>query len=586
MSHMTNASSTGVGAGFTLWLTGLSGAGKSTISDQLIGTLKGRGLRVQLLDGDLVRTDLCRGLGFSKEDRDENIRRIAAVADLLSHNGVAVIVAAISPYRAARDSARERIGRFVEVHVDCSLDELQRRDVKGLYKKALAGEIEHFTGISDPYEEPLQPDVIVDTASQTVEESARAIIARLEEIGYLAPEGVSIAPHGGRLQIRQSEPSRAERLHSQGARMPAVELDLWASTDLEMLAIGALSPLTGFMGSKDVAAVRDNWRLENGLPWPLPIMLTVPQEVAGRVREGESVSLVWEGKTLAVIDVSEVYEYDRERLTEAVYGTLDPSHPGVARMLSRPAWALAGDVHVIARPSLPFGSMCMTPEETRQAFADRGWSRIVGFQTRNPVHRAHEYLLRVALEQVDGLLLHPLLGETKGDDIPQADRILCYEALTSSYLPEQRVLLSGFPASMRYAGPREAVFHALVRKNYGCTHFIVGRDHAGVGSFYGTYEAQQAFDRFAAHEIGIEILRFENAFYCRRCEGMATSHTCSHGDSDRLIMSGTRVREHLANGLHLPPEFTRPEIASILAGRSAAANGNGNGNGSAKVAVR
>jgi ATP sulfurylase/adenylyl-sulfate kinase len=550
-----------------IWLTGLSGAGKSTIADALKTRLELHGHQVQILDGDLVRAGLCAGLGFSREDRDENIRRIAVVADLLSRNGVTVIVAAISPYREARDLARAQIGRFVEVLVDCTIAELVRRDVKGLYAKALAGEIKAFTGISDPYEPPLAPEIRVDTGTQTVDESVEFILAFLRSHGHVSwtpQRAPGIKPHGGTLQVRAVPADCVPEFEREARALPEIELETWSRTDLELLSGGALSPLTGFMGEADLVSVRDTMRLASGLPWSLPITLPVDAGTAAQVSGGDRIALSVNGHPAAILTVTEAFRYDRTLLAARVYGTSDVAHPGVARTLSQPEWALGGPVEVIHRPPSQFMDMCMTPLQTREEFLRRGWRTIVGFQTRNPVHRAHEYLLRVALEQCDGLLLHPLVGETKGDDIPAHERIRCYEALVGNHLPAFRVLLSVFPASMRYAGPREAIFHAIVRQNYGCTHFIVGRDHAGVGSYYDSYAAQKVFDAFTPGEIGIQIMKFENSFYCHACQGMATTKTCAHQDSDRLLLSGTRVREMLRVGEALPVEFTRPEIAAIL----------------------
>ncbi|MDQ6748573.1 MAG: sulfate adenylyltransferase [Candidatus Dormibacteraeota bacterium] len=564
--------------GVTIWLTGLSGAGKSTISTPLAVELERRGLRVEILDGDAVRENLSKGLTFSKEDRDTNIRRIGYVAELLTRNGVAVITAAISPYAAVRDEVRARIGDFLEVHVDCSIPELTRRDVKGLYEKALRGEIKNFTGVSDPYEAPESPEVRVNSEAQTVEESVADILAALEARGYV-PAGPLPAranlehighhvhgatPHGGELKIRLASPGRARELEAEAATLPAVDLDSWAVSDLELLAGGALSPLTGFMGDEDMRSVRDRLRLSDGLVWSVPIMLPVTAEQAAALKAGDRVALRADGQDLAVLTVTETYSYDRQQLAEAVYGTGDQAHPGVARTLGQPDHALAGPVEVIRVPDGAFPERRLTPTQVREEIGRRGWRTVVGFQTRNPVHRAHEYLQKVALEQVDGLLLHPLVGETKGDDIPADVRMRCYEALIEGNYPPDRVLLSVFPASMRYAGPREAIFHALLRKNYGCTHFIVGRDHAGVGQYYGTYAAQEIFDQFDRDEIGIEILRFEHSFWCRACGGMATTRTCPHGGDDRVVLSGTKVRELLRAGEDLPVEFTRPAIAQVL----------------------
>ena len=564
--------------GVTIWLTGLSGAGKSTISTPLAAELERRGKRVEILDGDAVRENLSRGLTFSKEDRDINIRRIGYVAELLTRNGVFVISAAISPYAAIRNEVRGRIGDFVEVHVDCSIPELTRRDVKGLYEKALRGEIKNFTGVSDPYEAPENPEVRVSSETQTVEESVADILAALEARGYIVAgplpvkahldhighHGHGATPHGGQLQVRLASPKRAQELAQEACGLVAIDLDPWAVSDLELFAGGALSPLTGFMGDEDVRSVRDRIRLSNGLVWSVPVMLPVTAEQASELGEGDRVALCADGENLAVLTVNETYSYDRDKLAVAVYGTTDPAHPGVARTLAQPDHAVAGPVEVIKVPEGTFPERRLTPTQVREEIARRGWRTVVGFQTRNPVHRAHEYLQKVALEQVDGLLLHPLVGETKGDDIPADVRMKCYEALIENNYPPDRVLLSVFPASMRYAGPREAIFHALVRKNYGCTHFIVGRDHAGVGKYYGTYDAQEIFDQFDREEIGIEILRFEHSFWCRACGGMATTRTCPHGGDDRVVLSGTKVREMLRAGEDLPEEFTRPAIAKVL----------------------
>jgi ATP sulfurylase/adenylyl-sulfate kinase len=564
--------------GVTIWLTGLSGAGKSTISTPLAAELARRGKRVEILDGDAVRENLSKGLTFSKEDRDTNIRRIGYVAELLTRNGVAVITAAISPYAAIRDEVRARIGDFVEVHVDCSIPELTRRDVKGLYEKALRGEIKNFTGVSDPYEAPENPEVRVSSETQTVDESVADILAALESHGYIPPGHVpaqahlehighhahGATPHGGELKVRLAPPERARELEAEAVNMPSVDLDAWAVSDLELFAGGGLSPLTGFMREVDVLSVQDRLRLSEGLVWSIPIMLPITAAQARELSEGDRVALRADGRTLAVLTVTETYSYDRQKLAAAVYGTTDEAHPGVARTLAQPDHAVAGPVEVITVPSGTFPDRRLTPAQVREEIKRRGWRTVVGFQTRNPVHRAHEYLQKVALEQVDGLLLHPLVGETKGDDIPADVRMKCYEALIENNYPPDRVLLSVFPASMRYAGPREAIFHALVRKNYGCTHFIVGRDHAGVGQYYGTYAAQEIFDQFDRDEIGIEILRFEHSFWCRACGGMATTRTCPHGGDDRVVLSGTKVREMLRAGEDLPVEFTRPEIARVL----------------------
>lgn len=556
--------------GFTIWFTGLSGAGKSTLAQRLETVLTEHGRKVEILDGDVVRTNLSKGLGFSKEDRDINILRIAFVAGLLSRNGVVAITAAISPYRDIRDQARQQIGDFVEVYVRCSINELARRDVKGLYAKALRGEIANFTGISDPYEEPLNPEVVVDSETETVEESLSKILVRLEELGYLkaapAPavtESGLIAPHGGTLVNRFAPAPEGW----QDAGFKAIQLNARTAADLELISNGAFSPLTGFMSQADYLGVVNNMHLANGLPWSIPVVLPVSREEAASLEPGQTLVLVLpDGTASGFLKLEEKYEYDRANEARNVYGTEDQAHPGVAALYNQGDILLSGSVSVFHRaaPSDLYAPYYRDPAQTRQVFEEKGWRRVVAFQTRNPVHRAHEYIQKAALEIVDGLLLHPLVGETKSDDIPADVRLKCYETLLDGYYPADRVLLSLFPAFMRYAGPREAIFHALVRKNYGCSHIIIGRDHAGVGNYYGTYAAQQIFKEFTPEELGITPLYFENSFFCRVCGNMASAKTCPHLEADRLNLSGTKVRQILADGEYPPVEFTRPEVAAVL----------------------
>ena len=363
-----------------------------------------------------------------------------------------------------------------------------------------------------------------------------------------------VAPHGGHLVDRTG--LRPEKLD----RLEALTLTSRELSDLDMLASGALSPLEGFMGRDDYERVVDEMRLARGLPWALPVCLAVD-----RAPQDDQVALVDEsGRELAVLDVDEVYEYDREREAERCFRTTDDAHPGVARLYAQKPLYLSGRVTVFERAEPEFPQLALDPAETRRVFAERGWRRVVGFQTRNPIHRAHEYLTKGALETVDGLLIHPLVGETKSDDTPVATRVECYRVLLEGYYPADRVLLSAFPAAMRYAGPREAIWHAICRKNYGCSHFIVGRDHAGVGDYYGTYDAQRIFDEFEPHELEIEPMFFEHAFFCRACGQMATPKTCPHGGDDHVFLSGTKVRELLAEGQLPPAEFSRPEVAEVL----------------------
>jgi sulfate adenylyltransferase len=372
-------------------------------------------------------------------------------------------------------------------------------------------------------------------------------------VSIVAAEQRLIRPHGGYLVDRLGErPDGVERLE-RVMLTPEV-------SDLEMLATGALSPLEGFMGRDDYERVVDEMRLAGGLPWALPVCLAVDTSP-----QGDRVALADEsGRLLAVLDVDEVYTYDREREAERCFRTTDREHPGVARLFAQQPLYLAGRVSVFDRVPPAFPELAMDPAETRATFAERGWKRVVGFQTRNPIHRAHEYLTKGALETVDGLLIHPLVGETKSDDVPAATRVECYAVLVENYYPADRVVVSAFPAAMRYAGPREAIWHAICRKNYGCSHFIVGRDHAGVGTYYGTYDAQLIFDEFEPHELDIEPMFFEHAFWCKVCAQMATPKTCPHGGDDHVFLSGTKVRELLANGELPPVEFSRPEVAAVL----------------------
>jgi sulfate adenylyltransferase len=363
-----------------------------------------------------------------------------------------------------------------------------------------------------------------------------------------------IAPHGGELVDRSGEPP--DDLES----LETLTLTSRELSDLDMIGSGALSPLDGFMDESDYESVLESMRLANGLPWALPVCLAV--DAAPR---GDRVALADEsGRVRAVLDVMAVYTYIKEREAEASFRTTDAAHPGVARLYNQKDLYLAGPVTVFARAKPAFPALALDPAETRAEFERRGWKRVVGFQTRNPIHRAHEYLTKVALETVDGLLIHPLVGETKSDDVPAKTRVECYRVLLDGYYPADRVLLASFPAAMRYAGPREAIWHAICRKNYGCSHFIVGRDHAGVGDYYGTYDAQLIFDEFEAHELDIEPMFFEHSFWCRACGSMASAKTCPHDKERHVFLSGTKVRELLGRGELPPREFSRPEVAEVL----------------------
>ncbi|HZQ36470.1 MAG TPA: sulfate adenylyltransferase [Dehalococcoidia bacterium] len=367
------------------------------------------------------------------------------------------------------------------------------------------------------------------------------------------------------LQVRQATPEQAAALRERLPGLPRLTLDARRLNDVELLAIGGFSPLRGFMGEADYRAVVQTLHLADGAPFPMPVVLPASEEDAARLPASGEVALTYGDDVVAVLNLAERFRYDPREEARLVYRTEEEAHPGVAALYAQGPWLLGGEVTVLALPAQPFAAFRLTPEQSRAEFAARGWRTVVGFQTRNPVHRAHEYIQKCALEIVDGLFLHPLVGETKGDDVPAAVRMRCYQALLEHYYPRDRVLLAVNPAAMRYAGPREAVLHAVVRRNFGCTHFIVGRDHAGVGNYYGTYDAQRIFrDEFQPGELGIETLNFEHTFYCHACAGMASAKTCPHDVEAHVALSGTRVRQLLAAGELPPPEFSRPEVAQIL----------------------
>lgn len=363
-------------------------------------------------------------------------------------------------------------------------------------------------------------------------------------------------PHGGVL-INQ-----VQKLDGDLSTLPKIELSERNFADLELIATGVYSPLTGFMGEKDYLNVVENMRLDSGLPWSVPITLGVSQDVADQL--SGLVVLTHGGEAVGTLNITEKYRARKEWEAGHVYKTTEEAHPGVAALYAQGDINLAGEVTLFELNRGQFASHHYTPAETREIFETRGWKTVVAFQTRNPIHRAHEYLHKVALELVDGLFLNPLVGATKSDDVPADTRMEAYEKLLEHYYPKTRVLLGVYPAAMRYAGPREAILHAISRRNYGCTHFIVGRDHAGVGSYYGTYDAQEIFGAYSPEELGLTILKFEHTFYCQTCGQMVSPRTCPHDSKHHLILSGTKVRGMLRAGENLPREFTRPEVAEIL----------------------
>ena len=375
-----------------------------------------------------------------------------------------------------------------------------------------------------------------------------------------------IPPHGGKLVNLVVDPPRAQALKEAAARLPRVTLGEREQCDLELLATGGLSPLTGFMNEAEFHSVCDTMHLPGGLPWTVPIVCPVDRAVAERIDPGQPVALTDDrDRLLAVMTLTEKYRHDKRKEAQKVFGTTDPAHPGVAVTMAQGEVCLAGPLEVITpRYDPPFADRRLTPAQTRAAFAERGWKTVVAFQTRNPIHRAHEYITKCALEICDGLLIHPLVGQTQKGDIPAEVRMRCYEVLLANYYNPKNTLLSVLPAAMRYAGPREAILHAIMRKNYGCTHFIVGRDHAGVGTYYGTYDAQKIFDEFDPAALGITPLKFEHTFWCRKSGAMASDKTTNSTPQERVFLSGTAVRDMLARGERPPVEFTRPEVADIL----------------------
>jgi sulfate adenylyltransferase len=377
-----------------------------------------------------------------------------------------------------------------------------------------------------------------------------------------------VPPHGGRLTSVLISPDMLAAEKERAETLPTVEITSREASDLIMMAMGAFSPLCGFMTKADYLNVKQEMHLLDGTFWPIPITLSVNRERADALKEGNEVALI-DRESHQVIGtqvIQEKFGYDKEEEARAVFGTTDRAHPGVDKLFRQGDILIGGPVRALSEGAYPerFGEYFARPEETRQVFAKRGWSQVAAFQLRNPMHRSHEYCTKIALEVSDGLFIHPLVGALKGDDIPAEVRMCCYEVLLDKYYPKNRVLLKVYPMEMRYAGPREALLHAVIRQNFGCSHLIVGRDHAGVGNYYGPFDAQEIFDSLTPEDLEIKPLKIDWTFYCYRCEGMASLKTCPHKTEDRCLISGTELRRQLSSGQMPPPEFSRPEILEIL----------------------
>jgi len=377
-----------------------------------------------------------------------------------------------------------------------------------------------------------------------------------------------VPPHGGKLMPLLLTGEKLNAEVEKAKSLPAVRLTSRETSDLIMLAMGAFSPLEGFMGHDDYVNVVDKMHMANGTLWPIPITLSAPKAQADRFQLGREVALVDDesGELMGSMTIMEKFSYDKRHEAKLVFRTDDAAHPGVAKVYAQHEILLGGPVQVFNEGSYPkqYGDYYARPAETRAIFEAHGWHTVAAFQTRNPIHRSHEYCTKIALEVSDGILIHPLVGRLKDDDIPADVRMKCYEILLQNYYPKDRVVLKVYPMEMRYGGPREAILHAIFRQNYGCSHLIIGRDHAGVGNYYGPFDAQKIFEEIGPDELQLKPLNIDWTFWCHKCDGMASMKTCPHGKEDRVLISGTKLREMLGKGELPPEEFTRPEVARLL----------------------
>ncbi len=380
--------------------------------------------------------------------------------------------------------------------------------------------------------------------------------------------GKLVPPHGGKLKPLLLEGEELLQNMEKAKSMPVIRLTSREASDLIMMATGAFSPLEGFMGSEDYRSVTENMHMADNTLWPIPITLSVHTEQSDSLPTGTEAALVDDesGEIMGSIQILEKFSYDKHHEAKLVFRTEDEAHPGVAKLYAQKEILLSGPVKAFSEGPYPelYGNHYGRPKETREIFEQKGWSTVAAFQTRNPIHRSHEYCTKIALEVSDGLLIHPLVGKLKADDIPADIRMKCYEVLLEHYYPKNRVVLKVYPMEMRYGGPREAILHAIFRQNYGCEYMIIGRDHAGVGNYYGPFDAQKIFDEIGDGELFIKPLNIDWTFWCHKCDGMASNKTCPHEKEDRVLISGTKVRELLATGQSLPKEFSRPEVVRIL----------------------
>jgi sulfate adenylyltransferase len=566
--------------GATIWFTGLSGSGKSTVAVALEKVLWERGYLSYRLDGDNIRLGINKNLGFTAADRTENIRRIGEVAKLFVDSGVIALTSFISPYRADRDVVRKLHADagidFIEVHVDLPLAEAEKRDPKGLYKKARAGQIKNFTGIDDPYEAPENPELVLKSHEMSLEAEVQALLDLLEQRGILPPADGLIKPHGSATlnPLYVSDVTKRKALLAEAEKLPSLLLNSAAAANAVMLGAGYFNPLTGYMNLADALSVAEKLKTTSGLFWPVPIVNLT--NVAG-VKAGSRIALrdpnVEGQPVLAIMDVKAVEAVSAEQIgfmAEKIFGTLDAKHPGVGTFTKLGNTLVSGPIQVLGFSYFKeeFPDTFRTAVEIREEIAKRGWKKVVAFQTRNPMHRAHEELCRMAKERLgaDGIVIHMLLGKLKEGDIPAPVRDASIRKMVELYFEPNTVMVCGYGFDMLYAGPREAVLHAVFRQNMGATHLIVGRDHAGVGSYYGPFDAQTVFDTSVPKgALQIETFRADNTAWSKKLGKVVMMREApGHTPDDFINLSGTKVREMLGKGIAPPPEFSRPEVAKIL----------------------